>query len=421
MPEVWASLVDRGLLDYETQKKFIEETHYQPAMKALSPEVRAAIEKNPALVKVAFTTSVGHGAKGAARIIEAAWKKSGGGDALLDALINERKTHYGSSDEQTRQAVFNRLEGERRTAGLVSRADVAPLENKIAVAENKLKINSAYQFLYPMNHEEALKYIADPNGQKALGLDAQQAKSVSEMLHTQWTHMNAVEKKEREKYETDVMTTATNMAIGAKDQPADPVRALQIINESDLDGKTKLELRKALQNGTIDQDDPAFVADLKSRIAGGGQPVTEVELARGVAAAKLSIATKDKLVKLQESVAGPQGEIIKSAFRALDEAFKKSMMADGTPAQALAHYAAQNELQLAVAEGIERGNVLDLLNPQSKNYILPGIMQRHQLSTSERIQAMKDKLVGAGQSQAPQRKAGESIAEYQRRISGEAQ
>jgi hypothetical protein len=217
------------------------------------------------------------------------------------------------------------------------------------------------------------------------------------------------------------MTKATNMALGADGQQADPVSALQMINESALDGKTKLELRAALQKGTIDQDDPAFVVGLKNRIAGGGQPVTEVELARGVAAAKLSVATKDKLVKLQESVAGPQGEIIKSAFRALDEAFKKSMTADGTPAQALAHFAAHSELQFAVEEGIRKGNILDLLNPQSQNYVLPGIMQRHQLSTSEQIRAMQDKFAGSGQSQAPQRKADESITEYQRRISGGTQ
>jgi hypothetical protein len=337
--------------------------------------------------------------------------------------------------------------GYRPGTGMLKPSDVRQLQKQGKEIIGRQKENDAYQFLYSMDHEDALKYVASPDGQKALGLDAKQAKSVSEMLHTQWTHINAVEKKEREKYETDVMTTATNMAIGAKEQPADPVRALQMINESDLDGKTKLELRKALQNGTIDQDAPAFVVGIKSRIAGGGPPVTEAELARGIAGGQLSFATKDKLVKLQESVAGPQGEIIKSAFKALDEAFKKSMMADGTPAQALAHFAAQNELQLAVAEGLEKGNILDLLNPQSKNFILPGIMQRHQLSMTEQVQAMGDRISGGEQvpktignrisggeqvpktmenriskgEQTPQRKAGESVTDYLRRISGGTQ
>lgn len=267
--------------------------------------------------------------------------------------------------------------------------------------------DAAFKFVADMPKAKALELLASPDGQNRLGIDAKQAVAVSNMLNTHWTHKNAAEKRAREDYDRDVLTEAVNLAFGIGGGQADPDAAYRMIRDDpNIDGKTKLETLKALQNGTLDTDDPSFVIDIKNRIA-REQPVTEADIARGVATGKLSFATKEKLIKLQETAQGPQGALIKYAFKALDSAFKKSMLADGTPEQALAHFAAQRELQDAIEQAQADGNLLDILNPQSKNYILPGIMQRHQLTMSDQVNAIRNKMSaqsGSGGNQKnPQR------------------
>ena len=267
--------------------------------------------------------------------------------------------------------------------------------------------DAAFKFVADMPKAKALELLASPDGQNRLGIDAKQAVAVSNMLNTHWTHKNAAEKRAREDYDRDALTEAVNLAFGIGGSQADPDAAYRMIRDDpNIDGKTKLETLKALQNGTLDTDDPSFVIDIKNRIA-REQPVTEADIARGVATGKLSFATKEKLIKLQETAQGPQGALIKYAFKALDGAFKKSMLADGTPEQALAHFAAQRELQDAIEQAQADGNLLDILNPQSKNYILPGIMQRHQLTMSDQVNAIRNKMSaqsGSGGNQKnPQR------------------
>ena len=263
--------------------------------------------------------------------------------------------------------------------------------------------DAAFKFVADMPKAKALELLASPDGQNRLGIDAKQAVAVSNMLNTHWTHKNAAEKRAREDYDRDALTEAVNLAFGIGGSQADPDAAYRMIRDDpNIDGKTKLETLKALQNGTLDTDDPSFVIDIKNRIA-REQPVTEADIARGVATGKLSFATKEKLIKLQETAQGPQGALIKYAFKALDSAFKKSMLADGTPEQALAHFAAQRELQDAIEQAQEDGNVLDILNPQSKNYILPGIMQRHQLTMSDQVNAIRNKMSAQSGSGANQK------------------
>ena len=263
--------------------------------------------------------------------------------------------------------------------------------------------DAAFKFVADMPKAKALELLASPDGQNRLGIDAKQAVAVSNMLNTHWTHKNAAEKRAREDYDRDALTEAVNLAFGIDGGQADPDAAYRMIRDDpNIDGKTKLETLKALQNGTLDTDDPSFVIDIKNRIA-SEQPVTEADIARGVATGKLSFATKEKLIKLQETAQGPQGALIKYAFKALDSAFKKSMLADGTPEQALAHFAAQRELQDAIEQAQADGNLLDILNPQSKNYILPGIMQRHQLTMSDQVNAIRNKMSAQSGSGANQK------------------
>ncbi|MGD9576217.1 hypothetical protein [Desulfovibrio sp.] len=297
--------------------------------------------------------------------------------------------------------------GYKPGRGMLKPSEVMTLLKQGREMFGRQQEDAAFKFVADMPKAKALELLASPDGQNRLGIDAKQAVAVSNMLNTHWTHKNAAEKRAREDYDRDALTEAVNLAFGIGGSQADPDAAYRMIRDDpNIDGKTKLETLKALQNGTLDTDDPSFVIDIKNRIA-REQPVTEADIARGVATGKLSFATKEKLIKLQETAQGPQGALIKYAFKALDGAFKKSMLADGTPEQALAHFAAQRELQDAIEQAQEDGNVLDILNPQSKNYILPGIMQRHQLTMSDQVNAIRNKMSaqsGSGGNQKnPQR------------------
>lgn len=297
--------------------------------------------------------------------------------------------------------------GYKPGRGMLKPSEVITLLKQGREMFGRQQEDAAFNFVADMPKAKALELLASPDGQNRLGIDAKQAVAVSNMLNTHWTHKNAAEKRAREDYDRDALTEAVNLAFGIGGGQADPDAAYRMIRDDpNIDGKTKLETLKALQNGTLDTDDPSFVIDIKNRIA-SEQPVTEADIARGVATGKLSFATKEKLIKLQETAQGPQGALIKYAFKALDSAFKKSMLADGTPEQALAHFAAQRELQDAIEQAQADGNLLDILNPQSKNYILPGIMQRHQLTMSDQVNAIRNKMSaqsGSGGNQKnPQR------------------
>lgn len=293
--------------------------------------------------------------------------------------------------------------GYKPGRGMLKPSEVMTLLKQGREMFGRQQEDAAFKFVADMPKAKALELLASPDGQNRLGIDAKQAVAVSNMLNTHWTHKNAAEKRAREDYDRDALTEAVNLAFGIGGSQADPDAAYRMIRDDpNIDGKTKLETLKALQNGTLDTDDPSFVIDIKNRIA-REQPVTEADIARGVATGKLSFATKEKLIKLQETAQGPQGALIKYAFKALDSAFKKSMLADGTPEQALAHFAAQRELQDAIEQAQEDGNVLDILNPQSKNYILPGIMQRHQLTMSDQVNAIRNKMSAQSGSGANQK------------------
>lgn len=310
--------------------------------------------------------------------------------------------------------------GYRPGTGMLKPSEVMTLLKHGKEMFGRQQEDAAFKFVADMPQAKALEMLSSPDGQMKLGIDAKQAAEVSSMLNTHWTHKNAAEKRARDDYDRDALTGAVNLAFGVGGGQADPDAAYRTIRDDpNIDGKTRLETLKALQNGTLDTDDPSFVVDIKNRIA-SGQPVTEADIARGVATGRLSFATKEKLIKLQETAQGPQGTLVKYAFNALDGAFKKSMLADGTPEQALAHFAAQRELQDAIEQAQAKGNVLDLLNPQSKNYILPGIMQRHQLTMSDQVSAIRNKM--SAQPSGTAKKPVEDANTYlQRRMQGAAQ
>ena len=123
MPEAWQKIAAEQPARFEAlQEKFIHDSHYAPALNAVT---RAAgidpAKLSPAMQEVLWSTAVQHGPAGAARIFNRAVSKGGFDDMqaerkLIDTVYAIRAEQFGTSTEQVRTAVRNRLKQEKTLA-----------------------------------------------------------------------------------------------------------------------------------------------------------------------------------------------------------------------------------------------------------------------------------------------------------------
>ena len=218
--------------------------------------------------------------------------------------------------------------------------------------------------------------------------------------------------------------------------PPDPLKARQMIMDSDLDGRTKTRALHALAAGSLDKaDDPHFADALSARIIDSGGELPASEISKGVLRGQLTRRGQAEMLKLKEQMQGPYRNLIAAAHRTVDRAFGASLMAQGTPEQAEAKFRAKQDLCLRIAEGLDKGDVLEMLTPGGPKYALPEILQRNHLSGPEQKQAMLNfarrslehmPQPGPGQGPSgpggpgvPQRLPGDSIDAYDRQYLAE--
>jgi len=123
MPEAWQKIAAEQPARFEAlQEKFIHDSHYAPALNAVTRTAGIDPAKlSPAMQEVLWSTAVQHGPTGAARIFNRAVSK-GGFDTmqaerkLIDNVYAIRAEQFGSSTEQVRAAVRNRLRQEKNLA-----------------------------------------------------------------------------------------------------------------------------------------------------------------------------------------------------------------------------------------------------------------------------------------------------------------
>jgi len=123
MPEVWQKIAAEQPARFEAlQEKFIYDSHYAPALDALTRS--AGIDParlSPAMQEVLWSTAVQHGPAGAARIFNRAVSKGSFENMqaerkLIDNVYAIRAEQFGSSTDQVRAAVRNRLRQEKGLA-----------------------------------------------------------------------------------------------------------------------------------------------------------------------------------------------------------------------------------------------------------------------------------------------------------------
>jgi len=123
MPDVWQKIAAEQPARFEAlQEKFIHDSHYAPALDAVTRSAGIDPAKlSPAMQEVLWSTAVQHGPAGAARIFNRAASK-GSFDTmhaerkLIDNVYAIRAEQFGSSTEQVRSAVRNRLRQEKALA-----------------------------------------------------------------------------------------------------------------------------------------------------------------------------------------------------------------------------------------------------------------------------------------------------------------
>ncbi|MCM0756322.1 hypothetical protein M7784_13885 [Desulfovibrio aminophilus] len=125
MPRAWRKIAQENPARFEQlQHDFVRNEHYLPARDRILEATGVDIEAGPAALReVLWSTSVQHGAGGAARIFnrvigEVLDKDAGdaAGRHIIDGIYSDRQKQFTSSTEAVRKSVRNRLREERSMA-----------------------------------------------------------------------------------------------------------------------------------------------------------------------------------------------------------------------------------------------------------------------------------------------------------------
>lgn len=112
----WQALAKEGKIS-KLEHGFIKATHYDAAMAGIkSPELKKRIEQSRTLQEMVWSTSIGHGAGGARKLINSVYKEGMSDEDLIRAVYAERGNRYQSSTAQVQKAVKVRFGKEASVA-----------------------------------------------------------------------------------------------------------------------------------------------------------------------------------------------------------------------------------------------------------------------------------------------------------------
>ncbi len=131
MPEVWRELAATEPDRFEAlQDKFIYESHYKPALAAISKQTSMDENKiSSVMQEVLWSTAVQHGPSGAAKIFTRATASAGNHEdenfdkRMINNVYDIRASQFGSSTEAVQSAVRNRMNEEKNLALNMLRED----------------------------------------------------------------------------------------------------------------------------------------------------------------------------------------------------------------------------------------------------------------------------------------------------------
>lgn len=258
--------------------------------------------------------------------------------------------------------------------------------------------------------------ISTPEGMAKYGMDAKTAISVRSMLQTQWSFNKTVEKQKNDIYVTNTVNGIYTTLMGDPDKgiAPDPAKAYQDLQNSNLDAITKIEMGKKLEEGTIGKTrDPAAVNDMARQIVNGSidsdAPI-DVMLAQG----KASVGDVSMLKGMRKDMDGPLKDYLKRADNLIKNAYARSQFAAGTPEAAIKEDRARSQLSTIITEAYKKGGpeaVEKLFNSDTPM----SIMNSNAITVDDALSNVNRVIsAGNGKSSVPQRKANQTIDEYEK-------
>jgi len=127
MPDVWRAIAAEEPKRFaDLQKSFIEQTHFEPAVKKFKELTGLDVKSmSQAVQEVLWSTAVQHGATGGANLFAEASDKAGNPDSdgfefrLIEQVYAERSGRFNSSTQRVQNAVQNRFLAEKQLALLM--------------------------------------------------------------------------------------------------------------------------------------------------------------------------------------------------------------------------------------------------------------------------------------------------------------
>ena len=414
-----ASETDATLDSWATGKVHAEGINYGNA----TSKANISLAQNQALADAANPAAVGAQFGVIKAELENIARRSGYDDAWVESGLQDIR------QKTLIQAISDSIAGEQLGKANRIIQDNAPLlgghvdalrakaSAKGRELEARSRADSEMRFVGAFANDplKGIAEISTPEGMAKYGMDAKTAISVRSMLQTQWSFNKTVEKQRNDNYITSTVNGIYTTLMGEPDKgiAPDPAKAYQDLQNSNLDAITKIEMGKKLEEGTIGKTrDPAAVNDMARQIVSGtidSDAPIDVMLAQG----RASVGDVAMLKGMRKDMDGPLKDYLKRADNLIKNAYARSQFAAGTPEAAIKEDRARSQLSTVITETYKKGGpeaVEKLFNSDTPM----SIMNSNAITVDDALSNVNRVIsAGSGKSSAPQRKAAQTIDEYE--------
>lgn len=364
-----------------------------------------------------------------------------GGTAAMESLLKLR----GASEEaialgkqKFQSSAYTQIaqsflaDGNLRAASNIAQSSIILGEDKVRLKtairaeakrmEAEARANQQMNFLsaFAADPLKGISEISTPEGQAKYGMDAKTAMALRGMLQTQWSFNKQVEKEQRDNYTTQTINGIYDVLIGdpQKGVAPDPARAYQLLQDSNMDAVTKIEMGRKLEDGTFGKTrDPGAVNDMARRIV-AGEISSDAPIDTMLALGQASVGDVSTLKTMRKDMEGPLKDYGKRWDSLVNNAYARSQFAPGTPEAAIKEDRARSQGMKLIKEAYEKGGG-EAVEKLFEGSMLMTVLRNNSTNLNDAMEHMNTIFkAGSGSSNIPKRKPGQSIDEYERERGG---
>ena len=255
--------------------------------------------------------------------------------------------------------------------------------------------------------------ISTPEGQAKYGMDAKTAMGLRGMLQTQWSFNKQVEKEQRDNYTTQTINGIYGVLTGdpQKNVAPDPAKAYQLLQDSDLDAVTKIEMGRKLEEGTFGKvRDPGAVNDMARRIV-SGEIASDAPIDVMLALGQASVGDVAALKAMRKDMEGPLKDYGKRWDSLVNNAYARSQFASGTPEAAIKEDRARSQGMKLIKEAYEKGGD-EAVEKLFEESTLLTVLRNNATNLNDELEHMNTVIKAGSPQDSKLHRPGESGAEY---------